>query len=94
MEACGSTTMSSSSFNVCRNLEAVFNCDGPSVNVYFTYEGRRVGRNFTFSRSEAVDLGARIAKTGIWEEFPVSGIDLTDVMSFGERLRLYGVSGN
>jgi hypothetical protein len=85
--------MSASSFEISRSTDAVFSCEGPLVTVYFKCEGELVGRTFTFSRGEAAKFGTNIKTTGIWDEFPVSGISIDAVKAFGGRLRDYGLNG-
>lgn len=85
--------MSASSFEVSRSVDAIFECNGPIVQFYFNMNGQQAGRVFAFSRTEAADLGKKIASTGEWAEFPINGVPIEGVKAFGERLRVYGVSG-
>jgi hypothetical protein len=84
--------MIGSDFTISNRVRAVFSCDGSHISVYFKYEDNRVGKTTTLTRAEAADLGERIAKTGEWEEFPLS-LGTSDFKSFGVRLRDYGIHG-
>ncbi len=87
--------MTGSDFSITESgsVRAHFQCDGELVSVDF-YDGeKRVGTHDLYTRSEAVDVGGRVAKSGIYENFPVPGVLLEDIKSFGNRLRQYGENG-
>jgi hypothetical protein len=88
--------MTGSDFSITNNgsVSAVFNCDGQSVSIVFYANGNQVGCPVVFARSEAVEVGKRVADTGIYEDFPVSGVLLADLKNFGVRLRQYGETGS
>jgi hypothetical protein len=91
--------MSGSSFNICgtsgRRVDAIFDCTGPLVYLYFALNGKAVGERLCVTRGEAAAMGSDIATTGEWRpEFPTIGDLSTDsVRAFGERLKAYGING-
>jgi hypothetical protein len=86
-------TMSGSDFRLTESTHAVFICERGTVQFYFVAFDEDVGKRFLYTLEEAAKLGERIAKAGVWEEFPVGGIATSELRSFGERLRAYGVNG-
>lgn len=89
------TSRTSSQFFITENgsVAAVFTCDGQIVSFYFLVGQEQVGRRIELSRTQAVQVGKRVAETGMYEDFPVSGICLSDIKSFGIRLWQYGENG-
>jgi hypothetical protein len=71
----------------------VFACERGTVQFYFVDFDKDVEKRFLYTLEEAAKLGERIVKTGVWEEFSVSGIATSELRSFGERLSDYGVNG-
>jgi|HubBroStandDraft_6_1064221.scaffolds.fasta_scaffold2963729_1 hypothetical protein len=82
-----------SDFEITTSLHAVFVCDSNVVVVTFVMDGTKAEHRFSFTRSQADDLGQRITETGTWDEFPFSGISVEALKNFGRRLRDYGKSG-
>jgi hypothetical protein len=85
--------VSSNDFRLTESTRAVFTCERGTVQFYFVDADKDVGKRFLYTLEEAADLGERIVRTGTWEEFPVSGISTSDLRSFGQRLRDYGING-
>ncbi|HZU30081.1 MAG TPA: hypothetical protein VFB79_03140 [Candidatus Angelobacter sp.] len=87
--------MSESTFILNNAINVHFRCDGPLITVRFvaTADNNQVGRTFTFSRSEATELGKRIMDSGEWDEFPINETAIENLKGFGSRLRDYGISG-
>jgi hypothetical protein len=87
--------MSGSDFSITEtsSVRAVFQCDGELISVKFYVGDEQAGPSMSFTRSGAVQEGKRVAETGICKGFPVSGVSLNDVKSFGTRLMLYGENG-
>jgi hypothetical protein len=85
--------MSGSDFKLTESARAIFACERGTVQFYFVESDKDVGKRFLYTLEEAAKLGERIVKTGTWEEFPVIGISTSQLRSFGERLRDYGING-
>jgi hypothetical protein len=85
--------MSHSDFKLTESTRAVFTCERGTVQFYFVVADKDVGQRFLYTLEEAATLGERIFKTGTWAELPVSGICTSELRSFGERLRDYGING-
>jgi hypothetical protein len=85
--------MSGSDFRLSESARAVFTCERGTIQFYFIDFDKDVGKRFLYTLEEAARLGERIAKTGAWEELPLSGIATAELRSFGERLRDYGING-
>src|SRR5216683_1298560 len=79
--------MKGSDFSITDSLHFVFACDGKVVLGRFVHEGQEMGEKFSFTLSEAADLGQRIMEGGSWDKFPVSGISVDRVKALGQRLR-------
>lgn len=75
------------------SVRAVFQCDGHFVTFQFYLGENEVGEPQRLSRADAVQIGKQVAKTGIYEHFPISGVSVNDVMGFGLRLKQYGEDG-
>jgi hypothetical protein len=85
--------MSGSDFRLTESTRAIFTCERGTVQFYFVDFDKQVGKRFLYTLEEAADLGEQIVKTGAWAELPVSGISTSELRTFGERLRDYGISG-
>jgi hypothetical protein len=85
--------MSSSDFEITPSIRAVFLCASGTVQFHIVLNNKQVGKSFLYTHEEAAALGASIMKADNWEEFPVKGISTSDLRSFGQRLRDYGVDG-
>ena len=87
--------MTGSDLSITENgsVRAHFQCDGCVVSVDFYYDEEAVGTHDVYTLAEAVEVGRRVAESGIYENFPVSGISLEDLKGFGTRLRQYGENG-
>jgi hypothetical protein len=86
--------MSTSSLSLTRSTDAIFECDGAFVTVYFAINGEKINGLFKFTRAEAVFQGSNIASTGEWDLFPIDKFPVDALRSFGARLNTYGVTGN
>lgn len=76
-----------------KRARAVFYCDGSVVAVQFFDCAKAVGETIVHTRKEAIEIGQRVAETGIYERLPITGIDIIDVKGFGVVLRRYGEEG-
>jgi hypothetical protein len=81
------------SINKSSSVRAVFECDESVVRVQFYSGADKAGPVFSFSRAEAVEVGNDVAKTGLFKDFPISGVLLSDIKNFGIRLAQYGKNG-
>ena len=86
-------SMSGSDFKLTESLRAVFTYERGTVQFYFVDDGKYLGKVFLYTLLEAADLGEQILNSGTWDEFPVSRISTSELRSFGERLRDYGING-
>jgi hypothetical protein len=84
--------MSGSDFKLTDSTRAVFLCGTGVVQFYFVVNDEQVGKTFLYNLEEAAALGFAINKIGAWDECPVE-IEVSDLRSFGQRLRDYGVNG-
>jgi len=82
---------SGSDLEITANLNAAFQCDGKFICIDFYRDGQKVGRHFVLASREAVEVGMRIAQTGLPEDFPISA-GPNSVRVFGNKLREYGES--
>ena len=75
------------------SVRAHFQCDGNCVSVDFYCGDKLVGTHDVYTRAQAVEVGTHVAESGIYKNFPVPGVLLEDIKSFGNRLRQYGENG-
>lgn len=75
------------------SVRIVFSCDDQFVTFQFFLGAERAGDSQRLSRAEAAKIGKRVAETGIYDHFPISGVSLNDVRAFGLVLRRYGEEG-
>ncbi len=75
------------------SVRVVFSCEDQFVTFQFFLGGEKVGDPQRVSRGEAAKIGKRAAETGIYHHFPISGVSLNDVRTFGLFLRRYREEG-
>ena len=75
------------------SVRVVFSCDDQFVTFQFFLGAETAGDLQRLTRAEAAKIGKRVAETGIYDHFPISGFSLSDVKGFGMVLRRYGEEG-
>ena len=75
------------------SVRAVFSCNDQFVTFQFFLGAEKAGDPQRLSRAEAAKIGKEVAETGIYHHFPISGVSLNDVRTFGLYLRRYGEEG-
>jgi len=75
------------------SVRVVFSCDDQFVTFQFFLGAEKAGDPQRLSRAEAAKIGKRVAKTGIYHHFPIFGVSLIDLRTFGLFLRRYGEEG-
>jgi hypothetical protein len=75
------------------SVRVVFSCEDEFVTFQFFLGVEKAGDLQRLSRTEAAEIGKRVAETGIYHHFPISGVSLNDVRTFGLLLRRYGEEG-
>jgi hypothetical protein len=73
-----------------RSLHVAFYCDKVNVMAVFYSGADRIDRPRVFTADEAVEVGQRIAETGVYEESPLQ-VSISAIKCFGNRLKEYGV---
>jgi hypothetical protein len=71
------------------SLHAAFYCDKVNVMTVFYCGEDRIDRPMIFTAAEAVQVGQRVADTGVYEECPVQ-VSTSAIKFFGNRLKEYG----
>jgi hypothetical protein len=69
-----------------------FCCDGVNVTSVLYAGKQQVDGPLIFTRSEAVQIGERVANAGVYEQMP-SEIATSAIVAFGKRLKEYGENG-
>jgi hypothetical protein len=77
------------SFTDDSSLHVAFYCDKVNVMTVFYRREDRIDRPRIFTAAEAVEVGQRIAETGVYEECPVQ-VSISAIKFFGKRLKEYG----
>ena len=75
------------------SVRVVFSCDDQFVTFQFFLRAEQAGDPQHLSRAEAAEIGKLVAKKGIYEHFPISGVSLDSVRKFGLFLERYGKEG-
>lgn len=75
------------------SVRVVFSCDDQFITFQFFLGAEKAGDPQRLSRAEAAKIGKRVAETGIYHHFPIPGVSLNDVRTFGLFLRRYGEEG-
>jgi hypothetical protein len=76
----GGKMRTSSDLAISNSVRAVFKCDGDTVEVEFLVNDTSASSDI-YTRVEAIRIGAEIAARGSHARFPISGVDVNDLLS-------------